>query len=339
MESRSKYDHLASNIMNQINSSGRRIASMSLDLDNQWSYMKTHGEDGWEEFPTYLDWAVPRILKFLDARNLKITFFIVGQDAALEKNREAMRAIGAAGHEVGNHSFNHEPWLHLYSSEQLDEELAKAESAIERATGQRPSGFRGPGFSLSPATLRALIDRRYKYDATVFPNLLNPLARMYFFATSSLSAEEKEKRKELFGTWKDAARPLKPFRWAVDGEFIMELPVTTMPVFKVPIHLSYVLYAARFSQTLALAYFRFALFMCRLTKVEPSILLHPLDFIGSEDIDALDFFPGMDMPLQSKLSIVNAVLDMLQEHFRIVPICEHLDACDYSLRELKLQAS
>ncbi len=27
------------------------IASLSLDLDNKWSYMKTHGDAGWESFP------------------------------------------------------------------------------------------------------------------------------------------------------------------------------------------------------------------------------------------------------------------------------------------------
>lgn len=320
-------------------SNGRRIASISLDLDNQWSYMKTHGEADWEDFPSYLDWAVPRILEFLRDRDLKITFFVVGQDAALEKNREAMKTLGDAGHEIGNHSFNHEPWLHLYSEEKLDEELARAETAIKEATGYSPTGFRGPGFSLSPSTLRVLAKRGYKYDATVFPNLLNPLARMYFFATSSLTAEEKEQRKELFGTWKDAARPVKPFRWDIDGESMMELPVTTMPVFKLPIHLSYVLYAARFSRTLALLYFRFAMFMCRVTNVSPSILLHPLDFIGSEDLAGLDFFPGMDIKLQRKLDIVSEVIDMMKKHYDIVTVGEHIDAIEESCRKMKLQTT
>ena len=67
------------------------IASLSLDLDNQWSYMKTHGDAGWENFPTYLDVVVPRVLGFLEEKQLKITFFIVGQDAALKRNVEAIR--------------------------------------------------------------------------------------------------------------------------------------------------------------------------------------------------------------------------------------------------------
>ena len=75
----------------------KSVASLSLDLDNQWSYMKTNGDAGWEELPSYLDIAVPRILSFLKERDLKITFFVIGQDAALEKNRDAITAIAEAG--------------------------------------------------------------------------------------------------------------------------------------------------------------------------------------------------------------------------------------------------
>ena len=130
------------------------LASLSLDLDNQWTYMKTHADPGWESFPSYLDILVPRVLNFLEKRGLKITFFIVGQDAALEKNRTAIQSIADAGHEIGTHSFNHEPWLHLYSEQQFEEDLARAEEHIERVTGQKPFGFRGPGYSFSSTVLR-----------------------------------------------------------------------------------------------------------------------------------------------------------------------------------------
>ena len=85
------------------------IASLSLDLDNKWSYMKTHGDAGWEKFPTYLDVMVPLSLGFVKKRNLRITYFIVGQDAAREENHEALAQISGANHEIGNHSFNHDP--------------------------------------------------------------------------------------------------------------------------------------------------------------------------------------------------------------------------------------
>ncbi len=138
----------------------RPLASVSLDVDNLWSYMKTHGDAGWESRPTYLPVFSPIALESLDRLGIKITFFIVGVDAAREENVPALRAFVTAGHEVGNHSYEHEPWLHLYSPEQLEGEIGAAETAILAATGQRPIGFRGPGFSWSPELLRVLLPAR-----------------------------------------------------------------------------------------------------------------------------------------------------------------------------------
>jgi hypothetical protein len=45
------------------------------------------------------------------------------------------------------------------------------------ATGAAVAGFRGPGFSTSVSTLEVLGERNYRFDATAFPNVLNPLAR------------------------------------------------------------------------------------------------------------------------------------------------------------------
>jgi hypothetical protein len=298
-------------------------ASLSLDLDNQWSYMKTHGDAGWQSHPSYLDAVVPRMLDFLAARRLTITFFIVGQDAALPKNRAALASISAAGHEIGNHSFRHEPWLHLYTADELDAELRQAEDAIAAATGVRPRGFRGPGFSLSEGTLETLARRGYDYDATVFPNLLNPLARAYLFSTSKLTDEEKKQRSALFGTWKDAFRPVRPFQWRLASGRLLEIPVTTLPMFKLPMHLSYLIYLAKFSRPAARAYLRFALAACRMTGTQPSILLHPLDFMGGEDCPQLAFFPGMDIERGRKLEIVGELFDILAAKRELVTMGEH----------------
>ena len=301
------------------------IASLSLDLDNKWSYLKTHGNPKWQEYPSYFDVAVPVILDFLKQRDLSITFFIVGQDAALEKNHHALRAIANAGHEIGNHSFQHEPWLHLYNEEELDQELIRAEQAILKATGQVPTGFRGPGFSLSEGTLNALLRRHYKYDATAFPNILNPLARAYFFYKSSLSAEEREQRKALFGSASDALRPVKAYQWRLNKGLLTEIPVTTMPVLKTPIHFSYLLYLGSYSKVLCKLYFRFALAMCRLTRTQPSLLLHPLDFLGAEDDSDLSFFPGMNYLRSQKIDLLASLMDIFQKQFCVLNMSEHIE--------------
>ncbi len=300
------------------------IASLSLDLDNKWSYMKTHGDAGWESFPTYLDVVVPRSLEFLRERDLKITYFIVGQDADLDKNAESIGQISNAGHEIGNHSFRHEPWLHLYSKQELVEEFERTENALEKATGQIPKGFRGPGYSLSPTVLEVLAERNYEYDCSTLPTYIAPLARAYyFFKSPEMSAEEKEKRKKLFGKFSDGFQSLKPYKWQIGEKSLIEIPVTTLPLFKTPIHASYVIYLSTFSKVLARSYWKTAVEMCKMSGTQLSLLLHPLDFLSGEDAPELKFFPAMNLPIEKKLEFLSEILEYFGKSFSILNMQKH----------------
>jgi hypothetical protein len=301
----------------------KKLLSISLDLDNLWSYQKTHGDAGWDAFPSYLDTLSDIVLERLRKHDLTITFFVVGQDAALEKNHRALRALADAGHEIGNHSFLHEPWLHRYSPAEIDAEIGNAETHIEKATGKRPRGFRGPGFSMSAETLRVLARRGYTYDCSTFPTFIGALARAYYFWNSrNLSPEERKKREYLFGKFTDGLRPLKPYAWEIEPRLI-EIPVTTMPVFRVPMHLSYLIYLARFSKVLCWTYLKMAVALCRLTGTSPSLLLHPLDFLGGDKVKELGFFPGMNMDTRTKLDLFDGIIAYLKRHFTLVTMERH----------------
>ena len=299
-------------------------ASVSLDLDDLWTYLKTRGDAGWRDYPTYLPSVVPRALDLLAELGLTTTWFVVGRDAADPRHRDTLRQIPARGHEVGNHSFRHEPWLHLYSDADLRRELHAAHAAIAAATGATPLGFRGPGFSFSPALLEALARMGYAYDASTFPTFLGPLARLYYFASAgNLSREERATRSKLFGGFGEGLRPLAPYRWATPAGPLTEIPVTTVPFARTPMHLSYVLYLDGFSRLAAQAYFRFALVACRAARVAPSLLLHPLDFLGCDDTERLAFFPAMRRPAAPKLELVRWCLAELAKHFDCVPVGVH----------------
>ena len=309
----------------------RPLLSLGLDLDNLWAYMKIHGDSGWESHPSYLDQLAPLVLDVMNRHRLRLTVFIVGQDAALEKNRAALASLAAGGHEIGNHSFRHEPWFHLYTRSEIEGEIKVAEEAIERATGKRPIGFRGPGFSLSPDTLRVLSARGYLYDCSTLPTFLGPLARAYYFwQARGMSPEEREKRSKLYGTWAQGLQSIRPYSWSVDGKKLVELPVTTMPGLRVPFHLSYLLFLLRFSRALAWAYFRTCLALCRMTGITPSYLLHPLDFLGGDRVKELSFFPGMDLPTAAKIDFMHEVLEGLQSSFEVVTLEEHARAVEAS---------
>jgi peptidoglycan-N-acetylglucosamine deacetylase len=311
------------------------IASLSLDLDNYWSYLKLQGDPTWQTFPSYLDMVIPRALTFLKERGLTITVFIMGQDAALAKNQEAIASIAAAGHEIGNHSFRYEPGLHCYSEAEIEREIAMAEDQIQQITGQQLVGFRGTGSSFSPAVLKVLVQRGYRYDASVCPTFLGPLARLHHFRTTDLTPAEREARKCWFGSFKEGFQPLKPYRWSLEAHQLTEIPVTTLPIFKIPMHFSMVLSISRVSSTLALIYFRFALWLCKLTKTQPSLPLHALDFLGYEDVPELAFIPGMNLHRHQKLTVLGQAIHLLLKEFDVVPVLQHAEAVS-SMQPLRL---
>jgi len=300
------------------------IASISLDLDNKWAYLKAHGDPSWESYPSYFPNIIPRILETLEDHDLKITFFVVGKDAEQEENIPYLKMIAEDGHEIANHSHNHEPWLHLYGPNRLAEEFDKAEASILKATGQKTVGFRGPGFSLSDEVLRMLMRRGYVYDGTSFPTFLGPVARAYYFWTSGLSKTQQNERKELFGRFGDGLKSLSPYSFSWRGKSVVEMPVTTMPIFRLPIHGSYLQFLGQYSPLLAKTYFRFALWLCRLTRCEPHFLLHPLDFMGAEDDQDMAFFPTMTESTEKKMQLIGDCLEIMQQQFSVCTTKEHV---------------
>ena len=119
---------------------------------------------------------------------------------------------------------------------------------------------------------------------------------------------------------------MKPFEWKFDEGRLTEIPVTTMPLFKVPIHASYVLYLAEYSELLAKAYWKSALAMCRMFKVGPSLLLHPLDFMGKDDDSDLAFFPAMGSPGERKIELTAWMIDQMATGYDIRPMKDHAEA-------------
>ncbi len=308
------------------------LASLSLDLDNQWSYMRTHGDVGWEAYPSYLHTVLPLALDVVESVGLKMTVFLVGTDANMPQHHELFRSIPSRGHEVGNHSLNHLQWLHKLPHAELAHEIVEADRLITQASGQKPRGFRGPGFACSTTLLRILAENGYDYDCSTFPTFVGPLARAYYFMSArKLSQQESDERKDLFGGVRDGLRPLSGYLWDLgvrdeQGQPVpdlLEIPVTTLPVLRTPIHMSYLLFLAQRSPFLMRRYLDTAISLCQLRGVEPSFLLHPLDFISGEECAALRFFPAMNLPSEDKRALVVEVLEKLTRHFRVVPMSEH----------------
>jgi peptidoglycan-N-acetylglucosamine deacetylase len=85
--------------------------------------------------------TTPRLLDILKQRNIKVTFFMIGQNA--ERNPEIVKRILAEGHEIGNHSWTH-PQLSKLSDQRVTDEITKTQDAIKNASGYTPVLLRPP---------------------------------------------------------------------------------------------------------------------------------------------------------------------------------------------------
>ena len=314
-----------------VNLAKKKLASLSLDLDNTWSYLKIHGDENWRNYPSHFPTFVPLILDLLKEFDLKITFFIVGQDAQIDENKVWLKQITDAGHEVGNHSYHHEPWIQNESFDDVYQELKTAHEAILDATGKAPIGYRGPGFSHSPSIFKAIQKLDYQFDASVLPTSIAPIARLYYkWNMKQLPKEEMEKRGKLFGGLSSALLPNTPFIWETDSGSLLELPVTTTPCLRLPFHLSYLIWLLQYSETLSWSYLKANISLCKLFNISPSILLHPPDFLGKESLPGLTFFPGIKISSEKKVEFAKKVFRELKKNFDIAPMSEHVKSVQLS---------
>ena len=85
--------------------------------------------------------VTPQILETLQKYDAKATFFMLG--SRVEYYPEIARDVQSAGHELGNHTWNH-PNLVKANAKKISEEINKTSTIIEDITGQKATLFRPP---------------------------------------------------------------------------------------------------------------------------------------------------------------------------------------------------
>jgi peptidoglycan/xylan/chitin deacetylase (PgdA/CDA1 family) len=93
------------------------------------------------------------LLHLLERHSVKAAFFVTGERAA--QYGDLIAAILDHGHDIGNHSYSHDPLLMLRRSETLYREIESAQITL-RGFGIVPAAFRPPVGITSPRLYRAL---------------------------------------------------------------------------------------------------------------------------------------------------------------------------------------
>ncbi len=301
-------------------------AALSIDLDDRWTYLQARGGAGDAADPGFLPLAVERALRLFAGLGARATFLVVGRDARRPELRDALAAVVEAGHEIGNHSLDHLPWLTLLAEDEQRDQIARAEAAIEAAAGVRPRGFRGPGHAASPTLRRHLAARSYLYDASPLPTFLMPIARRVYLRGLPLDGAQRRQRRHLGGGFAAGFAANRPRRLAAGGGTLVEIPVTTLPLLRLPIHFTWLQLMATRSERLARAYWSVARAGLRTAHNPPALLLHATDLLGADDAVGLDFFPAMDAPAARKLERVERALTAAARDWELGTLAAMADA-------------
>lgn len=103
-----------------------------------------------------------QILDLLDKYSMKATFFVSGVNAV--HHPDIINDIITGGHSIGNHSYNHNPFLMLRSYDTLYQEIFTAQEVL-RNMGIKTRAFRPPAGIVNPK-LPSILDKLGMYCLT-----------------------------------------------------------------------------------------------------------------------------------------------------------------------------
>lgn len=117
----------------------------------------------------------PRVLDLLAAHDVRASFFLVGERAA--RAPDVVRAMAAAGHDVGNHGWSHRS-LWLCGPRRTEFEIGHTHEVLTALAGRAPRHFRPPWGMMNAAMFRALRRRGLRCVLwSIQPEGLRPVDR------------------------------------------------------------------------------------------------------------------------------------------------------------------
>ena len=109
--------------------------------------------------------ATPQLLAIFKRYGITTSWYIPGTTAL--QYPDSVAAVGAAGHEIANHTLRHED-IGALPVEQMRSSLGPTNDILERITGQRPVGARLSGSDLGDGTcLRIMAEMGFRYDSSL----------------------------------------------------------------------------------------------------------------------------------------------------------------------------
>lgn len=292
-----------------------RLAAISVDLDEIPNYHAIHGlapPHGRGATAVY-DIALERLDDFSRAYKVPLTLFAIGADMARQDSARQLRGMADRGHEIGNHSLDHLYDLTRQSREVMRRQVESGIKVLEGATGQRPRGFRAPGYTMTDELFAVLDENGVEYDSSVFP--CPPYWAAKATAIGAIGALARlrllpHKSRSVLDTPQVLRAPTQPYRigrpyWK-RGQGMLELPVAVTRGARLPF----------IGTSLVLAGPTRARLLTRMIAGEPlvNLELHGIDVLDTGDhLEPLrPHQPDVRVSVEKKLQVLEAVVETLR---------------------------
>ncbi|MBT5873786.1 MAG: polysaccharide deacetylase family protein [Candidatus Latescibacteria bacterium] len=295
-------------------------ANISIDFEGEEQYFRTLGVSPEGRLSdNFYSRCAERFLEIFERVGVKATFFIVGQD--VDENLDTLRQIVKAGHQIGNHSHDHQFAMSRYDVEEQNDDIQRAHEKIKSALDVEARCYRAPCYDVSYPNIEFLHSLGYQCDSSFYPSNLAYFQRLFLKAYTN--------RPVSMGPTDVHRYPGRPFLLDVsasppvvsdraNGTTLLEVPIPYFSPLQLP------LYSTP----------QFALGKGFVVRGVRSLLrrqipftyeLHSLD-VACETTDGIDpalrRIPQMRVGLQKKTSDFEEIFTIMKNEADIVPITD-----------------
>jgi peptidoglycan-N-acetylglucosamine deacetylase len=282
--------------------------TIQVDLDGEQILLENRNyQYSAREDPIFNKETVFRFLVLFDTYNIKATFFVVGRDLLDNAKKKIIKEIVERGHEIANHSMNHIVNFRGLNRKEKEREIKDAEEIIGDIVGVRPIGFRAPNFDIDETTLEILEARGYIYDSSILPAYLFSNKNIHGFSPLSPYYPSQE------NIWRKGQRG------------IIEIPVSTVPIIRVPYHSSFVIAAHNFN--MGHSVFNTGFFLTKLMRLPLNYVFHVAELADSSGDLRLSYFQGLRMPLKKRYAMINSILKKIAENRTVFSTNKFIKFC------------
>jgi peptidoglycan/xylan/chitin deacetylase (PgdA/CDA1 family) len=294
------------------------LASLTIDLDGVRHYRSIHGLEPQKGDDPFLTQGLDCFLDFCADFGIPATLFVVTEDLQNEAIAQRVRRAANEGHEIACHSHCHDYSMSRWNPSQIGDELARSIAAIEGLVGQRPIGFRAPGYNLSETLLDAIETAGFSYDSSLLPSPAYWGARGLVIALKSVGDRPSA---SLVGNPKAFLPQRGPFRpkrktkgWRSKTRNLVELPMTA------PMGLPWIGTTVVGSEHLGWNLTRLALRSHKPIDLE----LHPIDVTPEDSVDAdlRRVRRDLQVPFIERIRRLRRTVERVAGARRFVPLAE-----------------